>query len=574
MKDMKQIMTLVLTEKKYIVFAVLFGFFAAVSSIGLMGMSGYLISRAALHPPLYALTLSIIAVRFFGLARAGTRYVERYVSHHATFSILGRIRVFFYDKLEPLAPAVFMNYRSGDLLSRIMADVERLQFFFLRVLYPPFVTLLVFLATGYLLSFFSWAATGALLAGLLVTAGIIPAVITYFARDNGLHLRQERARISVQATEFLLGFVDLKVNGQIDHRKAMMEQTSAVLIKEQQRNGLLAAAGESAALLGAFFTTWVVLICGIFAVVDGQIDGVFLAVMVLVTLTAFESATPVAAIPAHLEESRVAAKRLFRISDEQNERQNIIVPQSEPYLQTDAQLDLLFHDVTFAYPNGGRQVLQNIELHIPAGSKVAVVGSSGSGKSSLLHILLKFYESYQGDVVLEGRNLAEYTPEEARRYFGVVLQENHFFHASVRANLLLAKPEASDTELLDLLRQMELEHLALDDILSDRGMSLSGGERQRLAIARMILKNAPIWLLDEPGTGLDALTEQAIFSKLESLASEKTVLYITHRLVGLEHMDAILVMDKGRIIEQGTYEELLQRQGYFYQLRQLEMERL
>ncbi|OEF97619.1 thiol reductant ABC exporter subunit CydC [Desulfuribacillus alkaliarsenatis] len=571
MRELGTVIKLMVTEKKNIFLAIVFGFLAAISSVGLMGTGGYLISQAALQPPLYTLTITIVSVRFFGLARAGARYVERYVSHKATFSILGKLRVYFYDKMEPLAPAIFMNYRSGDILSRVVADVESLQYFFLRVVYPPLVMLVVFLATGILLLTFSWQMAIALIGGLLIVGILLPALLTYATKNNGYQLRHKRSELSSQATEFFFGFVDLKMNRQLKHKQSELEHTSRELIKEQEKNSNITGVGESLALVGSFLTAWVVLIIGIVLVEAGHINGVFLAMLVLVALTVFEAATPVAALPSHLEESRIAASRLFNLTGQQP-------IQLEQQLIQDVDdktpVPIAFQNVHFAYPNEERKALQGINYTLEPGKKVAIVGPSGSGKSSIVNLLLKYYESFEGSIRLGEIELANYTPEAARQFFGVVSQANHFFHASVRQNLLLAKPQATDEELAQVLAQVQLEHISLDDILSEKGASLSGGERQRLAIARMILKDAPMLLLDEPTTGLDSITEQEVLSVLWPQIAKKSVIYITHRLVGLEKMDEILVINKGQIIEQGSFAELMHNQGYFYQLKQLEAERI
>jgi len=608
MKELLYLLKLMIVEKKQILIAVLLGFIAAISSIGLMGTGGYLISQAALHPPLHALTMTIVTVRFFGLARAGSRYLERYISHKATFSILGRLRVFFYDKIEPLAPALFMNYRSGDLLSRAVADVDSLQYFFLRVLYPPLVMIVVFLATGYLLLIFSWELAVALMFGLLLVGLLVPIVIFYFTKNNGYQLRQKRAEFSDKTTEFMFGFVDLKMNGQLNNRVNEIDLISDSLIIAQNRNSIMAAAGESVALIGSFLTAWLVLLLGVVLVEAGQINGVFLALLVLATLTVFETTIPIASMPTHIDESRVAAKRLFAITDSNSEQlvsdnmhNNITDSNCDNILSynivsdniasanfvTDnngvkvmltakdmlqADIDIEFRNVTFAYPNAQRLALKGINLTISPGKKVAIIGPSGSGKSSILNLLLKFYTTFQGQIYLGGKEIRQYSDEEVRLLFGVVAQANHFFNATVRANLLLAKRSATDEELLKALHQVSLGHVQLDEVISEKGISLSGGERQRLAIARMILKNAPILLLDEPTTGLDALTEKEVLSALSPVMNNKTVIYITHRLVGLENMDEIVVVNKGTIIEQGNYIELLENKGYFYQLKQLEKE--
>ena len=572
MKELIQLVKVMLVEKKLIMLSILLGFIAAISSVGLLGSGGYLISQAALHPPLYTLTVTIILVRFFGLTRAASRYAERYFSHKATFSILGRLRVYFYDKIEPLAPALFSSYRSGDLLSRVVADVEKLQFFFLRVFYPPLVMVVVFITTGIIIYTFSVAMAVVLLLGFLIVGVALPIIFTYFTENIGSNLRQKRSQLSVEITEYLFGFTDLRTNLRLSEKKNTIEKVSDELINEQEKDGVVSGSGESVSLTLAYLTAWVVLVIGVIYVDRGTLDGVFLAMLVLVTLTVFESATPMAAIPGHMEESKVASRRLFQITKQEEKPPK--KAEVSPGIQTDQPLKVKFQNVSFTYPNAWRKALKNVSFQVNEKRKIAIVGASGSGKSSLFNLLLKFYEGYEGEISLGNHCLHEFREEEARSLFSVVSQENHFFNDTVRANLLLAKPEATDDELLNVLSNVSLSHLSLDDVLIEKGLSLSGGERQRLAIARMILKDAPIVLLDEPTTGLDSITEKEIQSVLWPHLEQKTVILITHRLVRLEKMDDIIVLDKGEVCEQGSYDELIGQKGPFYDLKRLELEKV
>ncbi len=569
MKDLVPLMKVMLVEKKAILLAILLGFLAAISSVGLLGTGGYLISQAALHPPLYTLTLTILFVRFFGLSRAASRYAERYFSHKATFTILGKLRVYFYDKIEPLAPALFASYRSGDLLSRVVADVERLQYFFLRVFYPPLVMVVVFITTSIVIYTFSFVMALVLLVGLLIVGFVIPFFFTYLTGNSGDHLRQKRSLLSVEITEFLFGFTDLRTNQRLKAKQAKIENFSADLIAEQEKDLMLAAKGESVSLAAAFLTAWVMLLVGICYVNAGQLNGVFLAMLVLMTLTVFETATPMATIPGHAVESKAASKRLFQLTEKQNkvdeEYKKIAVPTTP--------VKLAFSAVSFSYPNMQRQVLKEISFEVGQNKKIAIVGASGSGKSSILNLLLKFYKQFAGEIMVGDVPLKNISEEDARKFFGVVAQENHFFNDTIRANLLIAKPNATDQELQSVLKDVSLAHFQLDTVLSEKGLSLSGGERQRLAIARMVLKDAPILLLDEPTTGLDSLTEQEVLSVLWPKMKGKSVIYITHRLVGLEKMDEIIVIDKGKLVEQGSDKQLMEEKGHFYQLKQLEKEK-
>lgn len=574
MRELLTLTKVMMTEKKAILLSILLGFIAAISSIGLLGTGGYLLSQAALHPPLYTLTLTIILVRFFGLTRAASRYAERYFSHKATFSILGRLRVYFYDKIEPLAPALFANYRSGDLLSRVVADVDRLQYFFLRVFYPPFVMLVVFIATGVMVFTFSIGMTVILFIGFIIVGFIIPILFALLTEKIGYHLREKRSLLSVEITELLFGFTDLKTNRRLNNKIEQINHLSKQLIADQEKDGVLKAKGESLSLTAAYITAWSTLLIGIILVAEGSLNGVYLAMLVLITLTVFEVATPMAHLPGHIEESKVAAKRLFQLTKIKEEKKSEI---SGVEMVGNGKLKpakIVFDHVSFSYPKVERHALKKISFEIPEKKKIAIVGASGSGKSSLLNLLLKYYHTYDGEILIGEKPLELYSEEEARSFFSVVAQENHFFNDTIRANLILANPDASELQMKKVLEDVSLKQISLEDRVSEKGLSLSGGERQRLAIARMLLKDAPIVLLDEPTNGLDSMTEKEVMSILWPQVDDRTVIYITHRLVGLEKMDKILVFNKGELVEQGNFDELIKKQGYFYKLKQIEMEKI
>lgn len=551
MSDFRQIMSLVFSEKKSIIIATMVGVVAAMASIGLMSTGGYLISAAALHPALHTLTMVILAVRFFGLLRAGAKYWERYYAHRATFSILARVRAYYYEKIEPHAPAVFMRQSRGDILARIIADVESLQFFFLRILYPPIVMLFVFFLTSIMLLAMSWQFVFILFLGLIIVGMALPTIIYKLTVNRGRTVREERARISGQAVELTNGYLDLLFLGRLDDKLSSLDQSSTRLIEEQQVSKNIASLAESLAMLGTFATTWFILVIGVIAVNQGQMNGVFLAFVVLAVMTVFETVGPVASMPVYIDETRTAMSRLaFTANDNfkedsknSSENKNIIDRST-----CGSESIIKFSNLTLSYPESDRESLKNINLSINAGEKIGIVGHSGSGKSTIFQLLLQFYQDYQGKINLYGESLSAYSPEESRKFFSVVAQENHFFHNSVRNNLLLANRNADDAILLEILEAMKLSHISLDANVGEGGMTLSGGERQRLAIARMLLKDAPIVLLDEMMTGLDGLTKQEIMTDIWPHIKDKTVLHISHNIRDLDKMDRIIQMENGQII--------------------------
>ncbi|WP_062515793.1 thiol reductant ABC exporter subunit CydC [Halobacillus sp. KGW1] len=563
MKELREVIHLVVKEKRDIVLSVLFGFLAGMSAVGLFASSGYLISRAALIPPLYALTVMIAFLKLFGFARALGRYAERYFSHRATFTILSNIRLAFYKRLEPHAPRIFRRYRSGDLLARIVGDVESLQNFFLRVYYPPVVLVIIFLATIVFTAIFSLPVALVLLGGLVVTGLFIPSWYAVKQRKLGSRVRTARGALSTEATEFLYGFRDLKIYQQLEGRENSLREAAGTYIHEQERDGKAMLASLSWNTGVSLIVSWVVLGVGAYLVARGDLNGLFLAMLVMISLTVFENATPMAVLPSHLDDSKRAAERLFTITEEES-----VPTTSELNVESGAPA-IEFEHVDYTFPNEERKALSDVSLSIPAGSKTAIVGASGSGKSTLLQLMLHFQLPDQGGVKVNGVPIEQVKEESVWARSNVVLQENHYFYGTIEENLAIARDGLTQLEMKQALKDVGLD-FSLEQVVLEKGENLSGGEKQRLAIARAFLKGEKWWMLDEPTSSVDALTEQSIYKHLYQKAERDTVILVSHRLSGLEKMDQIIVMDQGMVIETGSYETLMRKRGHFYEWKQVE----
>lgn len=554
------IFRLMLHQKRDIVLSILFGVLAGITAVGLFAASGFLISKAALLPPIQTLAVLIALQKISSLTRAVSRYAERYYSHRATFTILSDLRTTFYKRLEPLAPGIFAKYRSGDLLARIVGDVESLQNTFLRVVYPPIILVLVFLCTIFFVSFFSLSVALVLVFGLLLTGFIIPGWFAYREQRFARTVRARRGELSTEVTELFQGYRDLKIYQQLGNKEMELNEVAARYVAEERRNGLHAVSNLALNTLATLVISWLVLGLGAYLVADGQLDGVFLALLVMTSLTVFENAAPMAILPGFFEDSRHAARRLDDVVTDE------VIPTYPPF-ELGAAPTLTATDVTFSFPGEVRPVLRDVSVTFPRGSKTAIVGASGSGKSTLLQLLLRMYPV--DGITIDGVRGAEIDPEALWRQTNVVLQQNHFFYGTIRENLQLANEEATDETMELALRQVDLTFSLTDKVL-EKGENLSGGEKQRLAIARIFLREAPLYLLDEPTSSVDALTEQMILRQLFARATDATVLLVSHRLAGLEQMDQIVVMEQGQVTEVGTYDELMNRQGAFYALKQVE----
>lgn len=563
MRQLKHVLWLTLREKRDVSLAVFFGFIAGLAGVALLASSGYLISKAALTSQITVLIVLGAGLKLFGLASALSRYAERLFSHRATFTMLSDLRSSFFEKLAPLAPGIFVRFRSGDLLARIVGDVESLQNFLLRVLYPPIVLGLVFLSTIFFSMYFSvWIAL-AIAAGMLLTIFAVPAIFAWRQRKIGSQKRKIRATLSTEATEFIYGFRDLKIHQELEVKERELKAFAEAYEEQQRKEGLEENLSQSANALVALLASLAVLGIGAYFTAAGELDGLYLAMLVMISIGAFENVAPMAVFPAHFEENRKAAMRLDEVVEEgRPETGSLELPPGGIGIEVDG--------ATFTYPGEERAALKDLRLAIKSGTKNAVVGPSGSGKSTLLQLLLNVLPADGGTVRFNGHALRELDPENLWGRMNVVLQENHFFFGTVKSNLQIANEAASDRELKEALDRVMLDGLALEQVVQEKGQNLSGGQKQRLAIARALLKGQSLWLMDEPLSSVDGATAKTIYAALFEAHKTDTFVVISHDLSGLEEMDQIIVMEAGRIVESGTYTELMDRKGYFYEMKEIE----
>ncbi|WP_142827348.1 thiol reductant ABC exporter subunit CydC [Planococcus soli] len=563
MNELKHVLRLTLIEKKDVAIAIFFGFIAGAASVALMGSSGYLISKAALTSHMTTLVVMAACLKLFGFISALSRYGERLYSHRATFTMLSHLRVSFFDRLAPLAPGIFGKYRSGDLLSRIVGDVESLQNFLLRVFYPPVVLGIVFLSTIFFSSFFSMGIAAVMFIGMLLTVIVVPALFSIRKRRTDGQTRAKRGSLAIEATEFLYGFRDLKIHQQLNAKEQQLANDAVQYNESQRKEGLEENLAQSINSMVALLVSFFVLGVGAYFVAAGELNGLYLAMLVMISIAAFENVAPMAAFPAYFEESRKAAVRLEEIVAEP------AAPRGTEQLP-EGPLDIKLTRASFSYPGEKKAAVDDVSLHLKPGTKTAIVGPSGSGKSTLMQLLLNVFPLDHGQLSIGGMPAEKLQQESIWQKMNVVLQENHFFYGTVRSNLLIADPEASDEKMERALAKVQLELFPLSMAVEEKGQNLSGGQKQRLAIARALLKGKSLWLLDEPVSSVDSLTGQAIYEELFQQGKGDIFVAISHDLAGLEKMDQIIVMENGRIVESGSYQELMERKSHFHQLKQVE----
>jgi len=570
----------------HVTLAILLGCVMIASNISLLGMAAYLIAAAALGPLIVMLILPTYIVRLMGVTRAVSRYGERLQAHDVTFRLLARLRTWVYSRLEPLAPAHLLTYRSGDLLTRLVADVEELQNIYLRVVSPIITAVIICLLTFGLFSIFSTMLAWVALTFLVITGFGVPLLAGVLARGLGKRQLGLRAELKAQMVDGIQGVQDLLAYGRAGDQRQKIAALDNELKRVQQH--LAYISGLQQALNDALMNlaVWAILILAIPLVTTRFITGVYLGFLTLVILASFEAVQPLAQTFQFLGHSLAAGERLFRITDatptviesaspvpvplwngHHARRGGVDAgkgPLWSPSLdESVARANLEFDQVSFAYTPIESEALHEISFEVHSGKRVAIVGPSGSGKSTLMRLALRLWDPTKGMIRLNGQNISMLALDALRDRIGVVAQDTYLFNDTIRGNLLLARPGASDDELAQVLDQAQLNEFVrqlprgLETWIGEQGLRLSGGERQRLAIARALLKDAPILILDEITANLDLLTEGALLDSLDGLMQGRTTLMMTHRLIAMERMDEILVLDHGQIRERGTHEQLL-----------------
>ena len=561
----------------WVALSVLLGVLTIGANISLMGTSAWLISAAALHPSIAELQVAIVGVRFFGISRGVFRYFERLVSHDVTFRLLSRLRVWFYEKLEPLAPARLMDYRAGDLLARIVGDVDMLENFYVRVVAPSLVALVTGVGTAIFLASFH-PLLAAVLTGFFLSLGLgLPLISQRLSRKPGKALITLRSNLQAQLVDSVQGLPDILAYGRAEDYATQIALTAKKYGDAQKRMARISGFHSAFSLLLTNLGMWTVLVLTIPLVSDGRLDGVMLGTLALLTLASFEAVTPLPLAAQTWESVRAAAGRLFEVVDaEPVVKDDIRYSNLEPRISNIELSSIEFSNLSFAYPTQTTPALQHVTFNLQPGHSLAIVGPSGAGKSTIVNLLLRFWEYSSGDIRLGSKSLHGLEQDQVRERCAVVSQSSYLFNASIRENLQLARPSASIEEMEEATRQAQIHEFILglpkgyETVIGEQGQRLSGGERQRLAIARALLKDAPILILDEPTANLDPLTEKQVLETLFGIMKDKTTLLITHRLVGLENLDEILVMEHGEFVERGSQAELLERGGSFQRLRELQ----
>ncbi|WP_243976751.1 heme ABC transporter ATP-binding protein/permease CydC [Vibrio natriegens] len=549
----------------------LLAFLTLAASIGLLTLSGWFISAASvagltIARETFNYMLPGAGVRGAAMARTAGRWGERVVSHNATFKLLTDLRIFFFEKLSPLIPGRVSTMRDADVLNRLVADVDAMDHVYLRLISPVIIGIFGILSLTAVLAFFDWHL--AMLLGSVLTVMLLvwPVLFYKLGKKNGAHLTHRKAELRVATLDWLQGYSELSIFGAEERYRNLILDKQKQLLSNQFVNANLTGMASGLLML-ANGLTLVMMLWFAADGVGGRAPDPWIALFAFATMASFEILMPIAGAFQYLGQTLTSARRLNEVI---LAKPDVVFPQQSS--REDKPLDIEFKNISFAYPDGQQKVLNDLSLSLPLGSKTAVVGQTGSGKSTLIQLLCRYWDVNQGEVRIGGASLKSWGESDLRSAITVVSQRVDVLNGTLRDNLLMAAPDATDEQLADILTQVDLggllEEPGLSAWLGDGGRQLSGGEKRRIGIARALLRDAPILLLDEPTEGLDKRTEQKVMALFNQHFANKTVVFITHRLIELENMDNICLMEQGEIIEQGNHNALIAQQGRYFQLLQ------
>ncbi|TCK08875.1 thiol reductant ABC exporter subunit CydC [Marinobacterium mangrovicola] len=527
-----------------------------LASIGLLTLSGWFITATALAGSVsFNFYTPGAGVRGFAILRTAGRYGERVASHEATFRLIAKIRVWVYTRIEPLRPGQLSQIGSAQLLNRLVADIAALDNLYLRVLSPTLVALVVALLVAAFLALYAPSIALISLAGLAFAGILVPGVGYLLGRRPGRDQAAAQAELRTRLVKIVQGMADLRIYGGMGVARDSVSEAEFLLLATQQRMGLVSAAINAAMTLVSGFTLVAALLIAAQLLGNQLIEPAQLAMVLFCVLAAFEAVMPLPLAYQYLGKTTAAAARLDQVV---NHAEVSGFPESGVKPSQPGQFS--FSAVHFSY-TPDRPALDGIDLQVAPGEKVVVLGHSGSGKSSLITLLSRFWDPQSGEIKLGGERIERYSEADLRRQMSVMSQPVQLFAGSVRDNLQLAVDDLDDSTLESLLDDLDLlpglSGQGLDYQVGEAGARLSGGQRKRLALARALLRPAPILLLDEPTEGLDAQTESRVVDCLLDRAQDRTLLLITHHPIALERFDRVILIDSGRVVEEGAPDRLL-----------------
>ncbi|MDR4985073.1 thiol reductant ABC exporter subunit CydC [Bacillus cereus] len=549
------------------------GLLGVSSGAMLLFISGYLISKSALRPEnVMVVYVPIVATRAFSIGQAVFHYIERLVGHDVVLRILEKMRTKLYRIVEPQALFFRSRFQTGDMLGVLSEDIEHLQNLYLRTIFPSILALVVY--SIFVLVIGAFDVVFALIAGcmLAIIVFLIPFVSLLLMKQHHVTLKQGRNRLYQQLTDAVFGLSDWQASGRKNEFIDAYVEQNAQLLKTEQRVKSWYHIRDSIIQLVVGIVVISMIIWTGNEAASGQIAPTVIAAFVLMTLSVTNALIPVSdaidRIPSYVESfhrlNSVESDNVLQDRDELFEDKVYVAPK---------YVDIELNNVSYNYPNSNESVLKDVSLQIKAGKKIAILGRSGTGKSTLLKLLAGALSPVNGQVLLNGEQAHT---NLLSKYISVLNQKPHLFDTTIGNNVRIGKPEANDEDIWKALEKAQLaSHITslpdgLQTKMDEMGKRFSGGERQRVAFARTLMQEAPIIVLDEPTIGLDPKTELSLIETMFSATEEKTVIWITHHLVGIEHVDEVIFLDRGHIVMQGSHEQLLKENEKYRKLYELD----
>ena len=555
--------------RRQLLLAVLAGAAGCGCGVALLAVSGFLLARASQHLHTVAISLAMVLAAL-SIGRGLLRYLERLFSHDTAFRVLADVRVAIYRRLERLAPAGLAAFRTGDMLTRLISDVDATQDLFIRGIVPPLTAALVGAGATTAMLLILAPAAGVLAVGLLAAGVLVPLVTAASARRAARRAAAARGELGAAVTDLLNGAAELHAFGAVDAGLARARAADDELTRLARRSASASGLGVSLSATVSGLTVWGVLLLGVAAAGTGSLSRVPLTVITLTALAAFEAVTALPSAALQLGQARSAANRIADVLDAPDPVQH----PDRPFPPPTRPVEISIRGGTVRYSPDAPPAVRDIDLDLKHGRRVALIGATGAGKSTLAAVLFRFVDLSSGTVLLNGRDVAGYDPDDVRAVVGGCAQDPHIFDTTIRDNLRLARPPASDAQLADaadrarLLDWITSLPRGWDTAVGTHGALLSGGQRQRLALARALLANPAVLIVDEPTAHLDPENRRALTADLLAATAGRTTLLITHDLDGLDQVDEIVVLDHGRVAERGTHAQLIRADGAYQRLWQ------
>ncbi|MFT7683071.1 MAG: ATP-binding cassette subfamily C protein CydC [Moritella dasanensis] len=583
MNPLVRLMKLLKPQLPLMLLGTLLSIITVMANIGLLAVSGWFITIMAIAG-LSGVTANYFTpaaiIRFLAIVRTAGRYAERLLTHKATFNTLAALRYYFYTRLEPLLPYYRVNFKSADILARLQQDIDELDNFYLRVLLPVLVAIFSIPLVGWGVSFISSDLALVIVSALLIVGFVLPILILLLSKKRARQQAKLSSELKIELVDGVASMRELLVYQIANQYQQSINHVSKSYHQAELHLHRLHALATALTFLAINTTVLASLYLLTPLAQTGDLKPEFVASAALLILVCFETVINMPLACQILPKVHDSAARLFEIIDKP------IPDVGGNTLVTTGTIE--FNHLNFTYPDGHCSVLNNIDLTIEPGEKVAIIGASGAGKSTLVNLLMGFWpilqpELDQGSVVerksksgitINNIDLNDLNTESLREHIALMSQNSHLFHATIGDNLRLAKPSATELEMREVCKAAGLLDF-IDELengfktwLGETGSGLSGGQKQRLCLAQVLLRNAKVVVLDEPTKGLDRRSEKTVITSLfEQLEqSQQSLILITHKPLMLQKMDKIVVMDEGTIVAQGDHKTLIETNDYYRKL--------